>query len=113
MRGSGVFAMEAFGRFTLFLIDFLESGNIKNSVNLPNASMAKTPLPRICVIHKNVKTIISQISAALADMNIENMLNKSKGDYAYTMLDVDRAVPAAALDAVNAVDGVIRAFVIE
>ncbi len=95
------------------LIDFLESGNIKNSVNLPNASMAKTPLPRICVIHKNVKTIISQISAALADMNIENMLNKSKGDYAYTMLDVDRAVPAAALDAVNAVDGVIRAFVIE
>lgn len=64
--------------------------------------MAKTPLPRICVIHKNVKTIISQISAALADMNIENMLNKSKGDYAYTMLDVDRAVPAAALDAVNA-----------
>ena len=95
------------------LIDFLESGNSNNSVNLPNASMAKTPLPRICVIHKNVKTIISQISAALADMNIENMLNKSKGDYAYTMLDVDHAVPAAALDAVNAVDGVIRAFVIE
>lgn len=95
------------------LIDFLESGNIKNSVNLPNASMAKTPLPRICVIHKNVKTIISQISAALADLNIENMLNKSKGDYAYTMLDVDRPVPQEALEAVNAIDGVIRAFVIE
>lgn len=95
------------------LIDFLESGNIKNSVNLPNASMAKTPLPRICVIHKNVKTIISQISAALADLNIENMLNKSKGDYAYTMLDVDRPVPQEAREAVNAIDGVIRAFVIE
>lgn len=95
------------------LIDFLESGNIKNSVNLPNASMAKTPLPRICVIHKNVKTIISQISAALADLNIENMLNKSRGDYAYTMLDVDRPVPQEALEAVNAIDGVIRAFVIE
>jgi len=95
------------------LIDFLESGNIKNSVNLPNASMAKTPLPRICVIHKNVKTIISQISAALADLNIENMLNKSRGDYAYTMLDVDRPVPQEAREAVNAIDGVIRAFVIE
>ena len=95
------------------LIDFLESGNIKNSVNLPDAMMAKTPLPRVCVIHKNAKTIISQISAALSDLNIENMLNKSKGDYAYTMLDVDRAVPAAALEAVSAVEGVIRVFVVE
>ena len=95
------------------LIDFLESGNIKNSVNLPDAMMAKSPLPRVCVIHKNAKTIISQISAALSDLNIENMLNKSKGDYAYTMLDVDRAVPAAALEAVSAVEGVIRVFVVE
>lgn len=95
------------------LIDFLESGNIKNSVNLPDAMMAKTPLPRVCVIHKNAKTIISQISAALSDLNIENMLNKSKGDYAYTMLDVDRAVPAVALEAVSAVEGVIRVFVVE
>ena len=95
------------------LIDFLESGNIKNSVNLPDAMMAKTPLPRVCVIHKNAKTIISQISAALSDLNIENMLNKSKGDYAYTMLDVDSAVPAAALEAVSAVEGVIRVFVVE
>ena len=95
------------------LIDFLESGNIKNSVNLPDAMMAKTPLPRVCVIHKNAKTIISQISAALSDLNIENMLNKSKGDYAYTMLDVDRAVPAAALETVSAVEGVIRVFVVE
>ena len=95
------------------LIDFLESGNIKNSVNLPDAMMAKTPLPRVCVIHKNAKTIISQISAALSDLNIENMLNKSKGDYAYTMLDVDRAVPAAALEAASAVEGVIRVFVVE
>lgn len=95
------------------LIDFLESGNIKNSVNLPDAMMAKTPLPRVCVIHRNAKTIISQISAALSDLNIENMLNKSKGDYAYTMLDVDRAVPAAALEAVSAVEGVIRVFVVE
>ena len=65
------------------------------------------------MIHKNAKTIISQISAALSDLNIENMLNKSKGDYAYTMLDVDRAVPAAALEAVSAVEGVIRVFVVE
>lgn len=92
------------------LIDFLENGNITNSVNLPNASMPKSPLPRVCVIHKNVKTIISQISAALAELNIENMLNKSKGDYAYTMLDVDGAVTDAILDTISAIDGVVRVF---
>lgn len=97
----------------LELIDFLENGNIKNSVNLPNASMPKTNLDRVCIIHKNVKTIISQISTALSALNIENMLNKSKGDYAYTMLDVDGAVSNDIVEAIQAIDGVIRVLVIQ
>lgn len=96
----------------LELIDYLENGNIKNSVNLPAASMPKTTMPRICIIHKNVKTIISQISAALSDVNIENMLNKSRGDYAYTMLDVDGKLADDVADKIKAIDGVINVRVI-
>lgn len=92
----------------LELIDYLESGNIKNSVNLPEAIMPKSNMPRICVIHKNVKTIISQVSATFKDVNIENMLNKSKGDYAYTMLDIDGKVEDSILDELKAIDGVIK-----
>lgn len=95
------------------LIDFLETGNIKNSVNLPNAAMPKSNLPRVCIIHRNVKTIISQVTAVLSVLNIENMLNKSKGDYAYTMIDVDDDVWEDTLAKVTAIDGVIRAFVIQ
>lgn len=96
----------------LELIDYLENGNIKNSVNLPAASMPKTAMPRICIIHKNVKTIISQISASLADVNIENMLNKSRGDYAYTMLDIDGKLADGIADTLKAIDGVINVRVI-
>jgi len=92
----------------LELIDFLENGNIKYSVNLPNASMPKSNCARICAIHKNVKTIINQISSALSDVNIENMLNKSKGDYAYTMLDLSGTVSNDVLAKISAIDGMIR-----
>lgn len=96
----------------LELIDFLENGNIKNSVNFPAASMPKTQMPRICIIHKNVKTIISQISSNLSDVNIENMLNKSKGDYAYTMLDIAGKVDEEMVSKIQSIDGVIRVRVI-
>lgn len=96
----------------LQLIDYLENGNIKNSVNMPEAIMPRSSLPRICVIHKNVKTIISQISSALSDVNIDNMLNKSKGDYAYTMLDVEGKVDEAVVEKLNAIEGVIKIRVI-
>lgn len=94
------------------LIDYLENGNIKNSVNMPEAIMPKSNSPRICIIHKNVKTIISQISALLSENNIENMLNKSRGDYAYTMLDVDCKVDDSIIEKINAIDGVIKIRVI-
>jgi D-3-phosphoglycerate dehydrogenase len=72
------------------LIDFLENGNIVNSVNLPNLSMQMTGDAKICAIHKNVDGVITQITKVMADAktNIENMESKSKKDYAYTVLDV-------------------------
>ena len=73
------------------LIDYIENGNIVNSVNMPNISMPKSGNGRICIIHKNVPTVINKITGVISDdhINISNMLNKSKGDFAYTMLDID------------------------
>ena len=94
------------------LIDYLENGNIRNSVNFPPVSMPRTQYPRICILHKNIKTIISQISAVLSEVNIENMQNQSKGDYAYTMLDVSGTVDETAAEKISAVDGIIRIRII-
>lgn len=90
------------------LMDYLENGNIRHSVNLPEAVMSRSGLTRICVVHRNEKTLISQISNALSQYNIENMLNKSRGDMAYTMLDVNEEVDAAAVEAIGQIEGVIR-----
>lgn len=96
----------------LALMDYLENGNIKNSVNLPAASMPRSGSARICVIHQNIKTIISQISTNLSELNIENMLNQSRGDYAYTMLDVDGNVSSDVAEKLRSISGVIRVRVI-
>lgn len=72
------------------LADYLENGNITNSVNLPNLSMQMTGDAKLCVIHKNVDGMLTQITKVISDVkaNIENMQSKSKKDYAYTVLDV-------------------------
>ncbi len=72
------------------LADYIENGNIKNSVNLPNVEMAISGSAKICVIHKNAEGVINSLTAPVsaAGMNIENMISKSKKDYAYTCLDV-------------------------
>ena len=95
------------------LIDYIENGNIKNSVNLPSASMNAVGT-KICVIHKNVPTTIASITTAVGNegLNIENMVNASKKDFAYTMLDVTGDVTPNVEGAINAVDGVIRVRVI-
>ncbi len=90
------------------LMDYIENGNIKNSVNLPNAEMAKSGDKRICVIHKNVPAIITQITAAVSGLNIENMINQSKKEYAYTMLDVDGTVDVDIIAKIEAISGVIK-----
>lgn len=95
------------------IISYLEAGNIKNSVNMPNAFMPKSKFERVCIIHKNVKSIINQISASLNEINIENMLNQSRGDYAYTMLDVADEVSDDIENAIKAIEGVISVRIIK
>ena len=95
--------------------DFLENGNIKNSVTLPAVSMPRTGAERVCVIHKNVPNILTTVTAALSETgnNIESMDSKSKKDYAYTILDVANDVDDAAKAKIAAIDGVIRVRVIK
>ena len=96
------------------LIDYIENGNIRNSVNLPNASMEAVG-KKVCVIHKNVPTLIAAMTKAIGDegLNIENMVNASKKDYAYTMMDVIGDVTDAVVNDIKSIDGVIRVRVID
>lgn len=91
--------------------DFLENGNILNSVNFPNCDMGVVTGSRVTVAHKNVPNMLTQISNAFANknVNIENMLNKSKKDYAYTMLDIVEKVDlTAVVEEIKSIDGVIK-----
>ncbi len=96
------------------LIEYIENGNIKNSVNYPNASMTANGT-KVCVLHKNIPAVIASITTAVADagLNIDNMVNASKKDYAYTMLDVAGDVTDAIADKINTVDGIIKVRVIK
>ena len=97
------------------LDEYLTNGNIVNSVNYPAVSMPHSGDVRVCVLHANVPSIISQITTALSDqsINIENMINKSKGDNAYTMAEINGAVPATTVEKIAAIDGVRRVRVIQ
>ncbi len=90
--------------------DYLENGNILHSVNFPDVQAPRAAANRICVLHKNVPNMLAQISAVVsaAGINIASMVNKSKKDYAYTLLDVEGAPAAATLDGFTGIDGVIR-----
>ena len=94
--------------------EFLRYGNIKNSVNFPNVSMPMSGDKRLCLFHANVPNMLSQITAVLAEVgvNIENMINKSKGDNAYTMVDVTGDVSDEVVAKLNAVDGIVKVRVI-
>ena len=96
------------------LIDYLENGNIKNSVNLPNSQMDRNAKNRVCVIHKNIPNMLNQITAPFTEgnMNIVDLSNRSKGDYAYTMVDVDDYIHTELVEKIKAIDGVIRIRVI-
>lgn len=90
--------------------DFLENGNIKNSVNYPACDMGTKSGVRITVAHKNIPNILKHITDLIASkgINIDNMLNKSRGDYAYTMLDLGSKIDPAAESEIEAIDGVIK-----
>ncbi len=89
--------------------DYLENGNITNSVNFPEVNMPRNEGVRITVVNSNVPNMVGQITTALAEggLNIIDMLNKSRNDLAYTLVDVDQDVPDTVLDAVRAIDGVL------
>ena len=91
------------------LADYLENGNILNAVNFPNVSMARESAYRIAIANANVPNMVGQISSLLAaaGLNIHNMVNKSKGDMAYTLVDVDSAVTAAVMQQLAAIPGVL------
>lgn len=89
--------------------DYLENGNIKNSVNFPEVMMPRTEGYRIGIVNSNVPNMVGQISTAMAEagLNIIDMLNRSKGDLAYTLADVDKEIPQAVLDKISAIEGVL------
>lgn len=98
------------------LKDYLENGNIRNSVNYPACDMGVCAAERrIALLHMNVPNMIGQISSILAsaDVNIANMMNKSRERYAYTMVDLETDIDEATLERLNAIKGVMRVRVIQ
>ena len=98
------------------LMDYLDNGNIKNSVNFPNCDMGVcTTVGRLALLHKNVPNMIGQISSILAstDMNIANMTNKSRDKYAYTLVDMETKADAATIEKLKAIQGMMRVRVIK
>lgn len=97
------------------LRDYLENGNITNSVNLPNLTMRRSGDCRICVIHKNVPTVLSSIVKLFSDLeiNVENLINKSKKELAYTMIDIDRKVGDSMIEAIEGLDNIIRVRILK
>lgn len=98
------------------LKDFLENGNIRNSVNFPNCDMGTcVAVGRIAITHKNIPNMISQLTNVLGSegVNIADMTNKSKGEYAYTLLDLESAASREALEALKAIEGVAKVRVVK
>lgn len=95
------------------LADYLENGNILNSVNFPNCSLPEDNVGRIAIAHKNIPNVIAKFTEALSSVNISDMINKSKGELAYTIINTDHAIPTEAIEKLNQIDAVIRVRVIK
>ena len=92
------------------LMEYLEEGNIINSVNFPDVDVPRSCKTRICVTHRNIPNVLSPVSGAFSSLglNIMNLVNKSKGDFAYTVLDVDVDVAEDTLNHIRSLNGVLR-----
>ncbi len=92
------------------LRDYLENGNIRNSVNLPDVVLERSGVMRLCVLHKNIPAMLANITTLLSrdGVNVENLSNKSKGDYAYTLVDLNSEVDPAVEEDLRNLAGVIR-----
>ena len=98
------------------MMDYLENGNIKNSVNYPACDMGVcSSMSRVALLHMNVPNMIGQITAILAstNMNIANMMNKSKDKYAYTMVDLETAIDKETIQKLGQIKGMMRVRVIK
>lgn len=95
------------------LYDYLLNGNVKNSVNLPDVSLSRMGVCRLCVIHHNVPKMINRILDRLgADVNVEHMINKPREGYAYTMVDLGSPIDQATADSIRSMEHVLRVRVI-
>ncbi|MBE6983971.1 MAG: 3-phosphoglycerate dehydrogenase [Ruminococcaceae bacterium] len=97
------------------VMNYLENGNIINSVNYPNCDMGVcTKAGRITILHRNIPNTLSRFTTAMAkeNINISDMMNRSRGEYAYTMLDLDHPTPQSAIEEISAIEGVLRVRVI-
>lgn len=97
------------------VMNYLENGNIINSVNFPTCDMGVcTKAARITILHRNIPNSLGQFTSALAqeNINISDLLNRSKGEYAYTMLDLDQSASIEVVDKLKSIDGVLRVRVI-
>jgi D-3-phosphoglycerate dehydrogenase len=98
--------------------DFLETGNIKNSVNFPNAELPYTGKRRVAAFHKNIPNMVGQITSAISsyNLNIADMVNRSRGGYAYTMIDIEDQVNGdivpGLVEKINQIEGIVTARII-
>jgi len=98
------------------MMEYLENGNIKNSVNYPNCDMGVcTKAGRIAVFHKNIANMITKFTGCFGEngINISDMTNKSRGEVAYTMLDVESPATDEIVEKLSAIDGVFRVRVVK
>ena len=98
------------------LKDYLENGNIRNSVNYPNCDMGVcTQAGRVAIFHKNIANMITKFTACFGDegINITDMMNKSKGEVAYTMMDIEKAADAGIIKKLQSINGVFRVRVVK
>ena len=98
------------------LMDYMENGNIKNSVNFPNcdAGVCKTA-GRIAILHKNIPNMLTQFTSVFStvNVNISDLVNKSKGDYAYTVIDVEVPITTALADQLAAINGILKVRIVK
>ena len=97
------------------IVDFLETGNIKNSVNFPDVQLARTTINRIAITNKNVPTMIGQIATALGDLdlNIADMTNVSKGEIAYNLIDIENKINNKAIKELEKIENILNVRLIK
>ena len=96
------------------LLDYLENGNVRNSVNLPDASLSRMGMCRLCVFHRNVPRMLTKILDFISDrnINVEHMINKPRGEYAYTIIDLGKKIGPKTADAIRMMPDILRVRVL-